>query len=428
MHRFGQLLLRICLIASIGVLVPYASLLDTGILAFQEFFGGVFALDDADTDIKAHAKDIPLNNLKEMLTYTNPVARAFAARTLGHRGELAAVPDLIRSLNDTLPFRERNAREQTSVSEISKKTLISILKSQISREPENISPLIPFFAAIARGSPEERKSVTEILGEIREPLARPLMLEISQGRDKDLLQASKHSLAGIDSYALDNARYANIRSTQVRVVIGSFLLIALISGAIWQRIRRGSRGQLVLLSIVPVVLLGSFVAVIVADSSKSEISEEAVDAAIGNRDSIALRTMNYHDATPYPGDSYMARYLLKSCNEDVIRCLMQLPSVQITDDETATKLTEIRTRWIVARYVASGLGTSRLERLVNSEDPAIRLATASVLGKLGVKNEHITDALTHLLKDEDPRVRKVADEALSRVRGYPLWLEHGPSS
>lgn len=428
MHKLRQLLLWLCLIACIGLLMPYGPLVDTGILAFQEFLGGVFAFDDADSDIKAHAKDIPLKNLEEMLTYTNPVARAFASRALGHRADIAAVPDLIQSLNDTLPFRERNSREHTSLSEISEKTLVSILKTQIGREPENVVPLIPFFVAAERGSLAERKAVTEILGEIREPLARRLMLEISTDRDKEIVKASKTSLARIESYELENAGYANLRSTQVRLVLGSLLLIALILGSIWQRLRKGSQTQLVLLSVVPVVLLGSFVAVIMNDLSKGQISEQAVDAAIRNRDLVTLRTMNYHDTAPYPGDSYMARYLLKSCNQEVIRCLILLPSVQITDDETATRLTETRTRWILARFVASGFGTPRLDRVVNSEDPAIKLAIVSVLGRLGVRNDYITGTLTRLSKDGDPRVRKSADEAFSRIRGYPVWLEYAPSS
>jgi hypothetical protein len=428
MRKLRQLILGICLVACIGILLPFGSMVDTGVLAFHEFLGGLFAVDDSDTDIKAHAKGIPLKNLQEMLTYTNPVARAFAARALGHRAELAAVPDLIQSLNDTLPFRERNSREHTSLGAISKKTLVSMLKAQIGREPENIAVLMPFFGAAERGSSAERKSVTEILGEIREPLARPLLLEISKDRDQELLRASKTSLAELDSYALENSGYWNLRNTQVRVVLSSVFLVALLLWSIIHRLRKGAQTQLILLSVVPVVLLGSFAAVIVGDFSKGKISEQAVDAAIRNQDIIKLRTMNYHDVTPYPGDSYIARYLLKSCNEDVIRCLISLPLVQTTDDETATKLTEIRTRWILARYVASGVGTPLLDSLVNSEDAAIRLAVAMVLGKLGVRNNYITDALARLAKDEDLRVRKAADEASARVRGYPVWLEYVPSS
>jgi len=131
--------------------------------------------------------------------------------------------------------------------------------------------------------------------------------------------------------------------------------------------------------------------------------------------------MNYHDYTSYPGDSFVVSHLLRSCNEDVIRCLIALPSVQATDDETAGKNTDARARWVMARFTASNLGAPRLEALVNSPDSQVRGSLASVLGKLGVRNERINDLLTRLIKDENPSVRKAAEQSLARVQSDPVW-------
>jgi HEAT repeat protein len=88
------------------------------------------------------------------------------------------------------------------------------------------------------------------------------------------------------------------------------------------------------------------------------------------------------------------------------------------------KNTEAISQWILSRFIASNLGAPDLEALLNSPDPQTRLMLASALGKLGVRNEQIIAALTHLTKDNDPQVRKTAEESTARVRGYPAWMDH----
>ena len=232
----------------------------------------------------------------------------------------------------------------------------------------------------------------------------------------------------IDHLTIENTWYKTVRSWQIQMVLISAILILLLLWATGHRLRERSQGELIALSIAPILLVGSFAAIIAVDFFKGRISAQHIDSAVRHRDLVALKTMNYHDHTSYPGDSYVASHLLKSCNEEVISCLVALPSVQTTDDETAVKNTDARTQWVLARFTASNLGAPRLEALVNSPDAQIRGALASVLGKLGVRNEHIVDALTRLTKDQNPRVRKAAEESLARVRSNPVWEEYpGPS-
>jgi len=124
----------------------------------------------------------------------------------------------------------------------------------------------------------------------------------------------------------------------------------------------------------------------------------------------------------------VARHLMRSFNEEVIRCLIALPSVQATDDETAIKNTGARARWVLARFTACNLGAPQLDSLIDSSDSEIRIVFASVLGKLGVRNDHIVDALTRLSKDQDRRVRKTAEESLARVQMNPVWLGYPGTS
>ena len=111
------------------------------------------SLEDSDSDIKARAKDIPLTDLEKMLASSDAEDRRFAVRALGFKEDRAAIPALIQSLDDDLPFRERRAGKETSISEISKTALTQILKKQISEHPEDVGILIPFFTAAEKGEP-----------------------------------------------------------------------------------------------------------------------------------------------------------------------------------------------------------------------------------------------------------------------------------
>lgn len=422
MGRLRQLVLCTCVVVCIGLLIPYSPILDTATLAYREFVGDLFGVGGPRIDVQARAKDASVDSLKEMLTYANPEARAFAARALVYKGERAALPNLIQSLNDTRPFREPYTRVETSLAEISKTAITDIVKAQIAGEPENIGFLIPLFTAAERGSQSERRSVVEIFGELKEPLARQLMVQISAERDGELGKISETSLAQMDSLGSGNFSSSEIDDRQVRIAFGCALMMVLLFWSIFSRFREGLQTRAIFLSALPLALLGSYGAVIISDHSKGEISEQRVDAAIRDQDLISLRTMNYHDYTTYPGDSYVAQRLLRICNEDVIRCLILLPSVQTTDNVISIAMSDTRKRWILARFVAASLGTPKLAALATNSDAEIRATVTTVLGRLGVRNEHITASLTRLSQDPNERVRKMAEGALARVAQYPVWL------
>jgi len=428
MRRFWQFGLAALCVMCVGLLVPYGQLLDLATLASQEFLGNIFSADDSSTSIQARAKDIPVKNLTEMLTYANPEAKAFAAQALGQRAEFAATPALIQALNDTRPFRDRHTKEEASLAGMSRDALVAILKAQINRQPENISVLAQFFTAAERGTPLERKSIVEILGEVKEPLARPLLLDMAKEPDREIGAAAGNAVAKIESQPKEGEASIELAHRQVRMALSAGVLAIFLLASMGYRLVRGANRSLALLSIVPTFLIGGFGAVIASDYLTGEVDSSSIDRAIQNRDLRALRTINYHDRAQYPGDSYVARYLLGRCDEEVIRCLMLLRSVQATDDETVTKLTERRTHWVLSRFIGYSLGSRRLDDVINSKDPQIRMAVASALGGLAVRNDDITAALTRLAGDENEDVRKAAEKYLSGLKQHPIWTSYSADS
>ncbi len=420
MPRTLQIIVFIGLVLCIALLVPYRILINTSITAPLELVRGVFS-EPWDSDPEVRAKNVSVQTLQKMWASADPDVRGPAAKIMGFKDDPSAVPALIRSLDDAVRFRDAKRQSETSVCDISKTSLAQILKRQISLKPYDISLLLPLFAAAEQGSPMQRKAVIEILGQIREPLIKQLLAAIPADDDPEFKQVSTKALARIDSQRIENTLYENVRDGQIQFVVICAITILLLLSAIFWRIFHKSQSGLTLLSLAPLVLVGIFMAIIVADFSKGKINDQNIDLAIINQDLVALKTMLYHDYSPYPGDSYVARHLLRSSDERVVHSLIALPSVQSTDDEAAVKNTEAESQWLLARFVASNLGSQRLESLIDSEDPQIRVVLAAVLRKLGVRNEDIIATLTQLAKDEDPLVRKTAEQSMARVRGNPAW-------
>jgi HEAT repeat protein len=427
MRRLSGLIILIGLVLSLALLIPYGLLVKARMPAL-EFFGDFFSLVDSDSDIKAQAKSIPLTDLEKMLASSDAEDRRFAVRALGFREDRSAIPALVQSLDDNQPFRDGATGKETSVSEISGTVLIRIFKEQISEHPQDVGILIPLFTAAGKGNPLRRRAAIEILGRIREPLSKRLLLGISAEGEKELKAVAGESLAEFERLTEQNTWNKTVRNWQIQMVSISAIMILLLLWVAGCRLRDRYGVELIALSIAPIFLVGLFAAVIAANFFRGSISAEHIDSAVRHRDLVALKAMNYHDHTSYPGDSYVANYLLNSCNEDVIRRLVALPSVQTTDDESAVKDVDARTQWVLARFTASNLGGPRLEALINGPDAQIREVLASVLGKLGVRNERIIQALTRLTQDQSPRVRKAAEESMDSLRLIPVWEEFpGPS-
>ena len=373
MHRTRQIIVFIGLVLCMALLIPYRMLINTSVTAQLEFVREFFFSGASGSDLKARAKNTPMQNLMEMLASSDPDVRGFAAKMLGYKDDPSAVPVLIQSLNDNVRFRNSITTNETSVSDISGAALAQILKRQISRKPEDLGLLLPLFAAAEQGTPLQSEAVIQILGQIGEPLVKQLLLGISAEHASGLNQASTKALAQIDSETIGNTFYGNVRAGQIQFIFICAIIILLLLCAIPWRLREQSKTGLILLSLAPLVMVGLFGAIVAVDFARGKVNDRRIDLAVGNQDLVALKTLFYHDHVSYPGDSYVARYLVRSCDENVIHCLIALRSVQSTDDEAAVKNTDAISQWILARCIASNLGAPGLEALINSPDPQIRL-------------------------------------------------------
>jgi hypothetical protein len=415
----SSILTCLFLLISFSLFIPYDYWIASA-LRHYDYIRRHFLGFEGEPIVPPYMKNLSLNDFKKTLSYTDDAAAA-AIKAMGVRQEYGAVPELIRLLNDTRPFRWGRHKEPTSIADVSEAALTEIIKGRITSEPENIGLLQPYFNAAIEGSVPQRKAVIEILGKIREPLAVRLLSDLSRTGDPQLGQAATKSLNEINSSEMENRGYSSLRRSQRAYVLGSLLLICLLlAWAVDQLISRTDK-PLIMLSIVPIVVLGGMSWILANDFREGTVTYQNLSTAIAQRNTGELRTMNYHDYTLYPGDSYVAHGLVRLGNENVIHDLVLLPTAQPVDDTTFTEVVDKRVRWILARIVASRLGAPGMNELLTNNDPQARMAVANVLGKLMIKNDSIVEALTLLSKDKNEQVKKIATEALPRVQRYPAW-------
>lgn len=417
--KLSSIIFYLCLIISFGLFIPYDYWIAASPVYYNFLKGHLWGFDE-DPVVPPYMKNLSVDDFKKMLTYTDE-AGAAAATAMGDKQEYGAVPELIRLLDYTRPFRWGRQKEPTSMAEVSKKALTQIISGRISSEPENIGLLQPYFTAATEGSFRQRKAVIEILGKIKEPLAIPLLSDSSRNKDPELREAATKALTEMNSPEMANRAYSSLRRSQRAYVVGSLLLICLLAAWMIDQLISRADKPLVMLSAVPIVLLGGMSWILAGDFREGTVTDRNIKTAIANVNIGALRTMNYHDYTTYPGDSKVARNLVSIGNDKVIRDLLLLPAVQPVDDISFTEVIDKRVRWILARIVASKLGTQGIKELISDNDPAVRMAVAKVLGKFMMKNESVIDALTLLSSDEDEQVRKIAMEAVPKVQHYPVW-------
>jgi hypothetical protein len=415
----SSILFCLCLFISFSLFIPYDYWIASALRHYHYVRRHALGFD-AEPISPPYMKNLSLKDFKQILSYTDERAAA-AVTAMGVKQEYGAVPELIRLLDDTRPFRWGRNKEPTAMADVSEAALTKIIKGRITNEPENIGLLRPYFTAAIEGSIPQQKAVIEILGKIREPLAIPLLSDFSRTGDPQLREAATKSLNEIDSSEMGNREYSSLRRSQRTYVLGSLLLICLLFAWVVDQLISGTAKSLIMLSAIPIVLVGGMSWILANDFREGTVTKQKIDMAVEYRNIEALRTMNYHDYTVYPGDSYVARSLISLGNNNVIRDLIMLPAVQAVDDASFTEVVEKRVRWILARIVVSKLGTPGMNELIINNDAAVKIAVTKVLGKLMIKNDSIIEALTLLSKDKNEQVRKIASEALPRVQRYPAW-------
>lgn len=366
-----------------------------------------------------YAKELSLQELKHLLVSTSQPLRAAAIRAIGERGEVGLVPTLIKMLNDNTPLNDVPNQAPASTAQLAKQALANILRVRISKEPGNMAVLIPFLEGAARGTPQERRGCIELLGDIKEPLAVPLLSLVSQtDENPNLRESAQSALSRITRDQPAAQAYELIRGTQLQVIIVMFGTVVAMTGFLLRRLLHPGERLFGVLALVPIVLCGGIGSLTSIDHFRGEIEKGLVSRAVRHSDAMALRTMLYHDYTDYPGDSGIAQLLLTMGSDDVIRTLNQIPSVEPDDFDHLKLLVQQRTQWILARIVASRLDSPGLLAMAHSKDSDTRLALATTLGFMGITNDRIVHALSLLEGDADPRVAKKAIDARARISNF----------
>jgi len=387
---------------------------------YHGIYGDVTGLYYQSGKTPAYAAQLNLQDLKSLLVSGSPALQITAFQALADRADYEVVPHLVKLLSSTSTLVPDGAKEPIPLAQLSKDCLRRIVSTRIARDPINVGLLKPFFSSATDGTFMERQAVIEILGDIREPLAIPLLTGIVDTEsDPALREAARDALAKINSDKVHAEGYGEIQANQVQIMLVMAAMVILLLGSMVAGLRRGTDRRLALLLLVPVLVCGSLAWVAGAECWRGIIQTRTIDDAVRRGDVVALRSMNYEEYTVYPWDSYVSRRLVKLGNEQVVRAVTKVATLEPDDFDHLKDTLNVRSRWILSRIVGTQLGTPEFERLLKNADPHVRLTLATILGKLMIRNTHITRALEVLQRDQDETVRSSAEEAMRQLRQYP---------
>jgi hypothetical protein len=380
----------------------------------------VLSMSGGGVKAPAYTKDLKLTDLKHMLAAGSPSVRASAVQALGDRREEEVLAPLVQLLNDTELVNFGG--EQRSISELSKDSLTRFIRTRITQEPGNIRILIPYLSGTLQGTPLQRASMIDILGDIKEPLSRTILTRIAHNEhDAQVRNAAQRALKKVDSRAIDSSAYPVLRANQRRLVIVMVSLACVLVLFMVYRFRKDEDRRLALLSLLPALVCGGFGILITMEYSRGVVDSGIVDKALRDGNRMVIRTGNYHDQTDFPGDSCLARDLVREGDSSQLSAFGASSLVEPDDLDALKRMVDARRDWIWSRILVSKLGGSALQDLARNGDSRIRLAMTTALDKLMITNDEIIAALELLEKDEDRQVSEKAAEVLPRSRNYLKW-------
>ncbi|MDQ7783696.1 MAG: HEAT repeat domain-containing protein [Desulfomonilaceae bacterium] len=366
-------------------------------------------------NIKAMGSD----DLMALLSSRNVTAVAYAVQELGNRRTESAVLQLIDRLDNNDSLQVPGMEASTSVAHLAIIALASITRHRIELHPGNIALLSPLMESANGGTSAERAGAIAVLGRVREPLAVPLLSKLVEHGDDRVRDAAARALETLRLPPRNNL-VAEVLHRDEAVYLAGLCIVILVSlgtTAIW--VRRRIPAKSVLLFCMPVVLVVWITLLAGIEFSVSIAVDKTIDRAVQTGNFLSLKAMLYDEFDPYPGDSYVARYLVEKGNDRVVYCLTQLPSSGPDDDKNYKEFLAKRIDWILSRIVSLKIADGSLEELLESEKPSVRATIVDALGKLGVKDEAISEVLKRLTLDPHEAVRATARKALGAVKQHP---------
>ncbi len=405
------------LAVTVGLFIILAIVLLPLIDQFVASYSETLHAGKVPVDIRAMVSE----DLVELLSSRNVQAVAFAVQELGKRHAVRASPQLIEMLNRHDPVDIPGAVATTSIARLAATALTSITRRQVELHPGNIAILRQLFQSADSGTVFERTGARAVLKRIHEPLAaylnsKPAAHGAGQPRD-----STTHAVVKLQEPHKDDVLSVVLRRSETGYLAVLCAIIAVALGTTITWICGRTPAQSVLLLCMPLILIVWITLMAGIDFSMGIAVDDALDKAVQEGNFLSLKTMLYDEYVPYPGDSYVARYLVGKGSNQVVYCLTQLPAAGPDDDKNYRKFLTQRIEWILSRIVAIKLCKGTLDELSAGDLPDVKAALAVTLGRLGAKNEAILKTLERLSLDSDEEVRGKASKALARVKKYPSW-------
>ena len=114
----------------------------------------------------------------------DPGARLEAIKAIEEKSDPQFVPQLIKLLNDTTSVEDRNTRVNSQISEAAKSRVNKNNEGQHYSGTRKHGNVHSSVSGRATGSHAEKIGVIDILSVLREPVAYPLLKQISENRDR----------------------------------------------------------------------------------------------------------------------------------------------------------------------------------------------------------------------------------------------------
>ncbi len=389
----------------------------------DQMFGDVSVLTKPDMESDLKLKEPGPGETRKRLMSIDPGARLEAIKAIEEKSDPQFVPQLIKLLNDTTSVEDKNTRANSQISEAAKTALIKLTKDNIIREPGNMATFIPVFQAGLQGSHAEKIGIIDILSALREPVAYPLLKQMSENRDRSqiALRASDairslipKSVTANDYFVVTSRR---IEFMYLLMFVGVMMGLAAVAGLL--KLKSAKFAVLCVLALVLNVGLGLLVH---AELERGAITENSLHNALQSENLSALRAMSYSDNTLYPGDSFFAQNLVQSPSVNTFKVLIAIPEIEPDDEGYFKTNFQIRSRWIMARILMLNLGQPALETIIDSSDEDVIMSVIETFERLQIQNDHIKCYLERLSEDDKPeKVRNAAGKTLSNIKGRRLW-------
>lgn len=388
----------------------------------QQMVRDIYGVSQGQASDASDVMSRSTNELKHMLMSTDQGQRASAILAFGEKSDPSVIPALFGLLNDSTEVNHPYQNKSVALAGLSEEALRNLLCKTANKDPANIGILLPFLSKAVDGTPSQKTSMIRILGSVGEPLAVPLLTSTaSSDNTPDVEQSAKTSMQEV-------ALVERLKSVfQHRSRLDDFLMAAAITifllfmAGVIDLFRNGVSRFLVL-NVLSMFIVVGFGYLLITERSYGNPAPGSIDEAVRSGNLLALRTALLQDPGECPGPLPVARHLAMKGDINVITVLRRLPDVEPDDLAVSKDVLRKRVDWIVSRVVMSGKTQQDLLQFAGNLDTDAKKYLAGLLGRLKVRTQDAVAALDQLSQDEDPEVQKAAMENLSKVRGYPEWM------